>query len=588
MPRGSAFGYLGPNGAGKTTLIRTLLGLTRANDGTMSLRGISVPAERSKALARVGAIVDEPRFHHHLTGQENLRLLAAARGGDAGQRIAPSLARVGLADKAGDKVATYSMGMRQRLGVAACLLADPELLILDEPMNGLDPAGMHEMRAMIASLADEGRTVVLSSHLLDEVQRTCDAVAIVDHGRVIRQGPIDELIRGAGAIVVQIDCAGRPGPAAHRRGGHRRGHRPGPYRADRHPARGRVARGRRRPQPAAGPRRDRRLRPAGGPDVAGGLVLVRDEPTGRSIVTTTEPSLSEAGAVPGPSHRRAPRTGAWLPTWDLITTKNLEIRKRRGLMITLVVLIVVPTVLFYGLRLLFHAVDPHSYSLAGGPGFFSQTTNLTAEFGFIAAAALGAAAGTTDLSDGMFRHLVITGRSRLALYLARIPAGLAILIPMVALVFIMNCLVTSYESPPNPTTVSFYGVNPPDHLDQAELQTWLLQHQQQVANGFLPNVVTGPGTTPAQIRTGIDHNIASLYSNYTVNEIGQATPADNEMAKIGLWLELEVGIGFVVGLGFGALTGQRTTTTIVLIALEILVTPLFAARRSPTSSTASG
>ena len=207
VPRGSAFGYLGPNGAGKTTLIRTLLGLTRASAGTMSLLGVPVPAERRRALARVGAIVDEPRFHHHLTGQENLRLLAAARGGDAGERIAPSLARVGLVERAEDKVATYSMGMRQRLGVAACLLADPELLILDEPMNGLDPAGMHEMRAMIASLADEGRTVVLSSHLLDEVERTCDAVAIVDHGRVIRQGPIDELIRGAGAMVVQVDCA---------------------------------------------------------------------------------------------------------------------------------------------------------------------------------------------------------------------------------------------------------------------------------------------------------------------------------------------------------------------------------------------
>jgi ABC-2 type transport system ATP-binding protein len=207
VPRGSAFGYLGPNGAGKTTLIRTLLGLTRANSGTMSLLGIPVPAERATALARVGAIVDEPRFHPHLTGRDNLRLLAAARGGDAGQRIAPSLARVGLADRAGDKVATYSMGMRQRLGVAACLLGDPELLMLDEPMNGLDPAGMHEMRAMIASLAAEGRTVVLSSHLLDEVERTCDAVAIVDHGRVIRQGPIDELIRGAGAMVVQVDCA---------------------------------------------------------------------------------------------------------------------------------------------------------------------------------------------------------------------------------------------------------------------------------------------------------------------------------------------------------------------------------------------
>jgi ABC-2 type transport system ATP-binding protein len=207
VPRGSAFGYLGPNGAGKTTLIRTLLGLTRANSGTMSLLGLPVPAERATALARVGAIVDEPRFHPHLTGRDNLRLLAAARGGDADQRIAPSLARVGLADRADDKVAAYSMGMRQRLGVAACLLADPELLMLDEPMNGLDPAGMHEMRTMITSLAGEGRTVVLSSHLLDEVQRTCDAVAIVDHGRVIRQGPIDELTRGAGAPVLQIDCA---------------------------------------------------------------------------------------------------------------------------------------------------------------------------------------------------------------------------------------------------------------------------------------------------------------------------------------------------------------------------------------------
>jgi ABC-2 type transport system ATP-binding protein len=207
VPRGSAFGYLGPNGAGKTTLIRTLLGLTRADSGTMSLLGTPVPAQRSRALTRVGAIVDEPRFHSHLTGRQNLRLLAAARGGDADTRIPPSLDRVGLTDRADDRVATYSMGMRQRLGVAACLLADPELLILDEPMNGLDPAGMHEMRTMIASLAGEGRTVMLSSHLLDEVERTCDAVAIVDHGRVIRQGPIDELTRGAGTSALEVDCA---------------------------------------------------------------------------------------------------------------------------------------------------------------------------------------------------------------------------------------------------------------------------------------------------------------------------------------------------------------------------------------------
>jgi ABC-2 type transport system ATP-binding protein len=206
VPRGAAFGYLGPNGAGKTTLIRTLLGLTRPDGGTMSLLGTPVPCERREALARVGAIVDEPHFHGHLTGRENLRLLSAARGREAEARIVPSLQRVGLAERADDKVASYSMGMRQRLGVAACLLGDPELLILDEPMNGLDPAGMHEMREMIESLVEEGRTVMLCSHLLDEVERTCDAVAIVDHGHVIRQGSIDELVHGAGALVVSVEC----------------------------------------------------------------------------------------------------------------------------------------------------------------------------------------------------------------------------------------------------------------------------------------------------------------------------------------------------------------------------------------------
>src|ERR1700689_2093223 len=207
VPRGSAFGYLGPNGAGKTTLIRVLLGLTRADAGTMSLLGYPVPRHRDAALARVGAIVDEPRFHPHLPGRQNLRLLAAAREPAARDRIGPALERVGLTERADHKVASYSMGMRQRLGVASCLLGDPELLLLDEPMNGLDPAGMHQMREMIVSLAAEGRTVMLSSHLLDEVERTCDAVAIVDRGRVIRQGPIDELIRTAGAASVQVDCA---------------------------------------------------------------------------------------------------------------------------------------------------------------------------------------------------------------------------------------------------------------------------------------------------------------------------------------------------------------------------------------------
>ncbi len=206
IPRGCAFGYLGPNGAGKTTLIRVLLGLTHADAGTMSLLGYPVPKHRAAALARVGAIVDEPRFHGHLTGRQNLQLLAAAREPAARDRIAPSLERVGILHRADDRVSKYSMGMRQRLGVAACLLGDPQLLILDEPMNGLDPAGMHEMRDMILSLVAEGRTVVLSSHLLDEVERTCDAVAIVDRGNIIRQGSISELLAGA-SLALQIECS---------------------------------------------------------------------------------------------------------------------------------------------------------------------------------------------------------------------------------------------------------------------------------------------------------------------------------------------------------------------------------------------
>jgi ABC-2 type transport system ATP-binding protein len=197
VPRGSAFGYLGPNGAGKTTLIRMLLGLTDTTAGTMALLGRPLPDERRIALARVGAIVEEPRFHGYLTGRENLAIVAAAREPEAHGRIDGALARVGLTERADDRVKRYSQGMRQRLGVARALLADPELLILDEPTNGLDPAGIHEFRAMIRGFVAEGRTVLLSSHLLDEVERICDHVAIVDRGRVVTQGTIAELARGS-------------------------------------------------------------------------------------------------------------------------------------------------------------------------------------------------------------------------------------------------------------------------------------------------------------------------------------------------------------------------------------------------------
>jgi ABC-2 type transport system ATP-binding protein len=210
VPAGSAFGFLGPNGAGKTTMIRMLLGLTHASAGTMSVLGRPVPAERATALQEVGAIVEEPRFHPQLSGRENLRVIAAARGPHVRARIAPALERVGLAQRADEKVKRYSLGMRQRLGVARCLLADPRLLILDEPTNGLDPPGIQEFREMIRAMVEqEGRTVFLSSHLLDEVEKICDAAAIVDRGKVVAQGPISELAGGheRDELIIAVDDA---------------------------------------------------------------------------------------------------------------------------------------------------------------------------------------------------------------------------------------------------------------------------------------------------------------------------------------------------------------------------------------------
>ncbi len=217
VPRGSAFGFLGPNGAGKTTMIRTLLGLTHASTGSMQILGHAVPEHRAQALKRVGAIVEEPRFHTHLSGRENLRIIAAARGPEVRERIAPALARVGLAERGDEKVKRYSLGMRQRLGVARCLLSDPLLLILDEPTNGLDPGGIQEFREMIRAMVDEeGRTVFISSHLLDEVEKICDAAAIVDRGKVVTQGPIEELASGGARheLILGVDDVDRALQAA--------------------------------------------------------------------------------------------------------------------------------------------------------------------------------------------------------------------------------------------------------------------------------------------------------------------------------------------------------------------------------------
>jgi ABC-2 type transport system ATP-binding protein len=213
VPQGICFGFLGPNGAGKTTLIRMLLGLARPTSGTVQVRGADVHRDPTGALDRVGAIVEEPRFYPQLTGRENLEVHAALLSDRraALERIPALLDRVQMGGRAGERVKGYSLGMRQRLGVARALLNDPELLVLDEPTNGLDAAGMVEFREMIRGLVDdEQRTVFLSSHLLDEVERLCDRVAIVDHGRVITEGNLDDLLaEEGGGLELEVDDAGR-------------------------------------------------------------------------------------------------------------------------------------------------------------------------------------------------------------------------------------------------------------------------------------------------------------------------------------------------------------------------------------------
>jgi ABC-2 type transport system ATP-binding protein len=203
--RGEVFGFLGPNGAGKTTTIALLLGLVRPSAGTAEVLGHDVRHNLGPALRRTGSMVETPAFYPYLSARDNLRIAAQTLGQPDEGRIAQLLAFVGLAGRAGDKVQTFSTGMNQRLGLAAALLNDPELLILDEPTSGLDPGGMAEVRELIGDLARrQGKTVFLSSHLLHEVEQVCDRVAIIHHGRVAAQGGVDELMRRGGRLEVRV------------------------------------------------------------------------------------------------------------------------------------------------------------------------------------------------------------------------------------------------------------------------------------------------------------------------------------------------------------------------------------------------
>ena len=300
--------------------------------------------------------------------------------------------------------------------------------------------------------------------------------------------------------------------------------------------------------------------------------------------------------------------GSWIPNWAMIRTRLMELRKRRGLMAALLVVYVgLPTV-YLAIRLILHAADPKTYGPAGG---YSSYTSLVAfvlyVFGFIVAATLGCAAGSTDLTEGMFRHLVVTGRSRLSLYLARIPAGLGIVLPIVAAGFAIVCFVCVFAAP---TTLNYDGVNVPPGLSKAAFVTWATEHPREVICDFpfdspVPppaNVACGPNgpiegqvikrvrgggvvavpapkaSTPAQIRASAADIARADYADYSTQFL---SPPISLMVKSGLWLELEAIIGFVVGLGLASLLGQRTVAVVLIIVLEVVITPILARAKIP-------
>ncbi len=305
--------------------------------------------------------------------------------------------------------------------------------------------------------------------------------------------------------------------------------------------------------------------------------------------------------------------GSWIPTGSMITTRIMELRKRRGLMIALaLVTIAIPTV-FLVIRLLLHALAPKTYGPAGGYDIYTAlVSGVLYVFGFIVAATLGATAGSADLTEGMFRHLVVTGRSRLALYVARIPAGLAIIVPLVAAGFTIVCAVCVFAAP---TRLDFNSVTVPVNLSRAGLESWAADHPDEVLCNFgvriepstpsrttittAVNSVCGPGgngpgapvnskgapgfqnppqASQAQIREAATLIAGMDYSDYARQF---RYPSNALMIKSGLWLELEAVIGFVVGLGLGSLIGQRTVAVILMIVLEVILTPILSRARIP-------
>ncbi len=318
-------------------------------------------------------------------------------------------------------------------------------------------------------------------------------------------------------------------------------------------------------------------------------------------MTTTSDVISSAPA-PIQLGRAPDRRGSWIPTGGMITTRFMELRKRRGLMVALIFVTIVIPAVFLVIRLLTHAIAPKSYGPAGGEAIFNAlVAGVIYVFGFIVAATLGCTAGSIDLTEGMFRHLVVTGRSRLALYLARIPAGLAIVVPLVAIGFTLVCAVCVFAAP---TQVNYQGAAVPAGLSETGLQHWAFDHPDQVicdfdyqggspavtnvlssddvpcngrgggvviTKGGPPGSTTTPPPTPAMIRTAAVLMARQNYADYSRIYL---SPSVGLMIRTGLWVELEVAVGFIVGLGLGSLLGQRTVAVILMIVLEIVLTPI--------------
>jgi hypothetical protein len=325
---------------------------------------------------------------------------------------------------------------------------------------------------------------------------------------------------------------------------------------------------------------------------------------------TALPDISASAPAPSTATARPDHRGSWIPSGAMITTRFMDLRKRRGLMITLILVTIgIPSVVLV-IRLLFHALAPHTYGPAGGYSTYTAlVSGVLYVFGFIVAATLGATAGSAELGEGMFRHLVVTGRSRLALYVARIPAGLAIIGPLVAVGFTVVCAVCVFAAP---TTLSYQGVSVPVNLSSAGLQSWAGDHADEVICNFgigigrsTPNAATlnaainsvpcanGPSGGPTNVPRGTqvqrqaspasirEAAILIARMNYADYARQFLYPSTSLMIKSGLWLELEAVIGFVVGLGLGSLIGQRTVAVVLMIVLEVILTPILSRARIP-------